>query len=164
MASFLVSTSKGTQVKKLVLAKIAPMGMTAKFAQGVIDRCLIAARAENLLMNIAVVDLSGRLKAFIRDDGAWLGSVDIAQAKAFTALGFSGNQDKQGPLSTEDLNKEAFNKGSLLGITDTNRRDGVVAFGGGIPLYDDQDLIGAVGVSGSTVENDIKVAQAALGE
>lgn len=151
-------------MKQLVLAKAATMGMTADYAQQVIQKCLAAARADDLLMNIAVVDLSGRLKAFIRDDGAWIGSIDIAQAKAFTALGFSGDTDKQGPLSTDDLNKEAFGDGSLLGITDTNRQDGVVAFGGGVPLYEGQQLVGAVGVSGSTVENDMKVAQAAVEE
>lgn len=112
----------------------------------------------NVLMNIAVVDCTGELMAFMRMDGAWLGSVPIAQNKAYTAHAFSGDKDKQGPLTTEKLGELAQPGESLYGIQDTNTK--IVVFGGGVPLYKGNVLVGALGISGSSVPNDIKVAEA----
>lgn len=127
----------------------------------VIQACIEKSDKLGTLMNIAVVDRGGNLKAFVRQDGAWLGSIEIAQSKASTAVAFSGDQDKQGPLTTEDLTPLVQPGESLYGIQHSPiGTQQVIVFGGGIPLYRGNRLIGAVGVSGSTVENDVLVAQA----
>ena len=117
-------------------------------------------RAENLgtQMCIAVVDSGGNLKAFYRMDGAWVGSIDIAQKKARTAVFFGMKTGQIGQLSQPG--------GPLYAIEHSN--DGLITFPGGIPIVDaDGEMSGAIGVSGSTVENDDAVAEAgvkAIGE
>ncbi|TBW41025.1 heme-binding protein [Siculibacillus lacustris] len=109
------------------------------------------ARRQGTLMNIAVVDAGGTLKAFERMDGAFLGSVDISIRKAKTARMFN--------MSTKALGDISQPGQSLYGIEVTN--GGLVLFGGGELLHDaDGVIIGAIGVSGSSVENDMAVAQA----
>jgi uncharacterized protein GlcG (DUF336 family) len=103
--------------------------------------------------NIAVVDSGGALISHARMDGAWLGSIDISINKAFTARAFD--------MSTDDLSKASQSGESLFGINTTND-DKIVIFGGGMPVRMDGAVIGAVGASGGSVENDIKVAQAAV--
>ena len=103
------------------------------------------------LMDIAVMDAGGNLKAFARMDGAWLGSIDIAIRKARTARLFDMNTGEIGKLSQPG--------GPLFGIEHSN--DGLITFPGGIPLKDASGIvIGAIGVSGSSVENDHTVAAA----
>jgi len=102
-------------------------------------------------MNIAVVDAGANLVAFVRMDGAWLGSVDIAIKKAKTARYFDMNSGEIGKLSQPGE--------SLFNIEHSN--DGLISFPGGVILKNDNgEVIGAVGVSGSTVENDHEVASA----
>ena len=102
-------------------------------------------------MDIAVVDAGGNLKAFIRMDGAWLGSIDIAQKKARTARFFDMNSGEIGKLSQPG--------GPLYNIEHSN--NGLITFPGGVPLKaSDGTIIGAIGVSGDTVEKDHEVAQA----
>jgi uncharacterized protein GlcG (DUF336 family) len=103
--------------------------------------------------NIAVVDSGGALISHVRMDGAWLGSIDISINKAFTARAFD--------MSTDDLSKASQSGESLFGINTTND-DKIVIFGGGMPVKVDGAVIGAVGASGGSVENDIKVVQAAV--
>jgi uncharacterized protein GlcG (DUF336 family) len=101
--------------------------------------------------NIAVVDAGGNLKAFARMDGAWLGSIDIAIKKAKTARYFD--------MPTGDLGKLSQPGGPLYMIEVSNH--GLITFPGGLPLkLPDGTVIGAIGVSGSTVDNDLKCAQA----
>src|SRR6266699_3517070 len=100
-------------------------------------------------MDIAVVDAGGNLKAFIRMDGAWLGSIDISIRKARTARWFDMNTGEIGKLSQPG--------GPLYGIEHSN--GGLITFPGGVPLKDSRgEVVGAVGVSGSTVEDDHAVA------
>jgi uncharacterized protein GlcG (DUF336 family) len=102
-------------------------------------------------MDIAVVDAGGNLKAFVRMDGAWLGSIDISMRKARTARWFDMNTGEIGKLSQPG--------GPLFGIEHSN--GGLITFPGGVPLKDGEgNVVGAVGVSGSTVENDHAVAVA----
>ncbi len=102
-------------------------------------------------MDIAIVDAGGNLKAFLRMDGAWLGSIDIAIKKAKTARYFDMNTGDIGALSQPG--------GPLFGIEHSN--GGLITFPGGIPIKDSEgNIIGAIGVSGSSVENDHTVAQA----
>lgn len=102
-------------------------------------------------MCIAVVDSGGNLKAFYRMDGAWVGSIDIAQKKAKTSVFFGMMTGQIGELSQPGK--------PLYGIEHSN--EGLITFPGGIPIVDaDGEMSGAIGVSGSTVENDHAVAEA----
>jgi uncharacterized protein GlcG (DUF336 family) len=103
--------------------------------------------------NIAVVDAGGDLIAHARMDGAWLGSIDISIHKAWTARAFD--------MATEDLAKMAQSGKPLFGIQNTNHEK-VVIFGGGAPVKDGDTVIGAVGASGGTVDQDLKVVEAAV--
>ncbi len=102
--------------------------------------------------NIAVADAGGGLLAHVRMDGAWLGSVDIAINKAWTARAFD--------MTTEDLSRLTQSGQQGFGLNTTNDSR-VVIFGGGIPLEVDGVVVGAVGASGGSVEQDIAVARAA---
>ena len=102
-------------------------------------------------MDIAVVDAGGNLKAFARMDGAWLGSIDISIKKARTARFFDMNTGDIGALSQPS--------GPLYQIEVSN--GGLITFPGGVPIKDEHGhVIGAIGVSGSTVEDDHTVAAA----
>ncbi len=102
-------------------------------------------------MDIAVVDAGGNLKAFARMDGAWLGSIDISIRKARTARWFDMNTGEIGKLSQPG--------GPLFSIEHSN--GGLITFPGGVPLRNRKgEIVGAIGVSGSTVENDHAVAMA----
>ncbi|GAB4071850.1 heme-binding protein [Ancylobacter sonchi] len=102
--------------------------------------------------NIAVVDAGGALVAFTRQDGALIGSIDLAIGKAMTARLF----DKR----TVDLARMAQPGAPLFGIQQSNGGK-VVIFGGGLPVLIDGEIVGAVGASAGTVEQDIAVAAAA---
>ena len=102
-------------------------------------------------MDIAVVDAGANLKAFARMDEAWLGSIDIAMKKARTARYFNMNTGDIGQLSQPG--------GPLYNIEHSN--GGLISFPGGIPLRNSAgEILGAIGVSGSTVEDDHAVAEA----
>lgn len=102
-------------------------------------------------MCIAIVDSGANLKAFHRMDDAWVGSIDIAIKKAKTAVFFG--------MPTGQIGKLSQPGGSLFGIEHSN--DGLITFPGGLPIVDKEGvLVGAIGVSGSSVENDHAVAQA----
>lgn len=102
--------------------------------------------------NIAIVDSGGNLVAHIRMDGAWLGSVDISINKAFTARAFE--------ITTKELADEAQPGGQFYGIHGSNGGR-VMIFAGGIPLERNGQVIGAVGVSGGSGEQDQTIALAA---
>lgn len=102
---------------------------------------------------VAVVDAGGHLVAFLRQDGALIGSVDLAIDKAATARIF----DK----TTSTLATLARSGEPLYGIQQTNAGK-VVIFGGGVPVVLDGAVVGAVGASAGTVEQDIAVAEAAV--
>ena len=103
-------------------------------------------------MNIAVVDAGGVLVAHIRQDGAWIGSVDVAINKAFSARAFD--------VSTQGLAENAQPGGQFYGIQDSNHGR-IMIFAGGVPLMSGDAVVGAVGVSGGTGEQYQAVATAA---
>lgn len=120
-------------------------------AHAIIAAAVDKAAEINTKMDIAVVDAGGNLKAFMRMDGAWLGSIDIAIKKAKTARYFDMNTGDIGALSQPG--------GPLYNIEHSN--GGLITFPGGIPIKNaDGNVIGAIGVSGSSVDNDHTVAQA----
>jgi len=102
-------------------------------------------------MNIAVVDEGGNLVSHVRMDGAWIGSIDIAINKAFTSRGFD--------ISTKDLAQHSQSGGQFFGIHVSNHGR-VMVFAGGIPLKREGKIVGAVGVSGGSAEQDHTVAEA----
>lgn len=102
-------------------------------------------------MNIAVADGGGNLIAHVRMDGAWLGSIDISIKKAYTSRAFD--------IATKDLATHAQSGGQFFGIHASN--DGrIMIFAGGIPLVQAGKVVGAIGVSGGSGEQDHAVAEA----
>lgn len=122
--------------------------LTLLEAQNAISAAIKESRTIGTKMDIAVVDAGGNLKAFVRMDNAWIGSIDIAIKKAKTARYFNMNTGEIGKLSQPG--------GPLYNIEVSN--SGLITFPGGIPLKKDGKVIGAIGVSGSSVENDYRVA------
>ena len=102
-------------------------------------------------MNIAVADGGGNLVAHVRMDDAWLGSIDIAIKKAFTSRAFD--------ISTRDLAQHSQSGGQFFGIHASNGGR-VMIFAGGVPLRRDGEVVGAIGVSGGSGEQDHAVAEA----
>ncbi|PKD16099.1 glycolate utilization protein [Salegentibacter salinarum] len=125
------------------------MNITLAQAQKVIAAAEKKSKELDVKMDIAVVDSGANLTAFARMDGAWLGSVDIAIKKAETARFFDMNTGEIGKLSQPGE--------ALFNIEHSN--NGLITFPGGVPLKNKSgDIIGAVGVSGSSVDNDHAVA------
>ncbi|TDI46212.1 MAG: heme-binding protein [Acidobacteria bacterium] len=125
--------------------------LTLEQAQGAVNAALGRSKELGTKMNIAIVDAGANLTAFAREDGAWLGSIDIAVKKARTARFFD--------MPTGEIGKLSQPGGSLYNIEHSNA--GLITFPGGIPLKNAEgDVVGAIGVSGSTVENDHTVADA----
>ncbi len=125
--------------------------LTLEQAQAAVNAALRRSKELGTKMNIAIVDVGANLTAFAREDGAWLGSIDIAVKKARTARFFD--------MPTGEIGKLSQPGGSLYNIEHSNT--GLITFPGGIPLKNAEgEVVGAIGVSGSTVENDHTVADA----
>ena len=127
------------------------MNITLEQAEKVIMAAKEKATDIKAAMNIAIVDRGGNLVAFVRMDGAWLGSKDIAIKKAQTANYFD--------MGSGDLGKMSQPGQDLYGIELSN--GGLISFPGGVLLKDSQkNILGAIGVSGGVVKQDQKVAEA----
>ena len=125
--------------------------ITLEQAQAAVAAAIAKSNEIGTLMDIAVVDAGTNLKAFARQDGAWLGSIDIAMRKARTARYFNMNSGDIGALSQPG--------GPLYNIEHSN--GGLISFPGGVLLKNAAgEIIGAIGVSGSSLENDHLVAEA----
>ncbi|MCQ6276265.1 heme-binding protein [Bacillus sp. V3B] len=114
----------------------------------------ITSKAEELgiKINAAVVDEGANLKAFIRMDEAALLSIEIAQNKAYTAAAFGTPTHEWYPMIKDE-------PALLTGIVHTNK---LVVFGGGIPLKHNNIIVGGIGVSGGSAEEDVQCAEAGL--
>jgi uncharacterized protein GlcG (DUF336 family) len=128
------------------------MNISLEQAQALIGAAQLKAQEIGVPMNIAVVDAGANLKAFVRMDNAWLGSVDIAIKKAKTARFFDMETGAIGGLSQPG--------GPLYNIEVSN--GGLISFPGGIPIKSAGEIVGAIGVSGGSVEQDHEVAAAGL--
>lgn len=147
LGTLMAGAALAADASKLIL----PGDITLAQADKAIDAAKAKAKEQGTLMNIAIVDAGGNLKAFARMEGAFLGSVDISIKKAKTARLFN--------MPTKDLGALAQVGQPLYGIEVTN--DGLVIFGGGELIKDKNGvIIGAIGVSGSSVDDDMAVAQA----
>ncbi len=127
------------------------MNITLEQAQNVIAAAIKKSQELGTKMDIAVIDSGINLTAFAREDGAWLGSIDIAIKKAKTARFFNMDTGTIGSLSQPG--------GALYNIEHSN--GGLISFPGGVCIKNAAgDIIGAIGVSGSSVEDDHAVAVA----
>ena len=125
--------------------------ITLNDARRVIDAAEKKAEEIGQPMNIAIADTGGNLVAHVRMDGAWLGSIDISIKKAFTSRAFD--------ISTKDLAENSQPGQQFFGIHASN--DGrIMIFAGGIPLKKDDKVVGAIGVSGGSGDQDHSVAEA----
>ncbi len=131
---------------------IPATSISSEAALAAVTAAVAEGRALGCRMNAAVVDVGGNLVAFWRADGAFLPSIGIAKDKAYTAAGFG--------CSTEDLH-QAVKEPAVLrdGIA---ARDGVVLFGGGHPIVVDDAVVGGIGCSGGSEEQDSACALAGL--
>lgn len=129
------------------------MDITLEQAEAISNAAKQKAKEIGVPMNIAIVDAGANLKAFHRMENAWLGSIDIAIKKAKTARYFDMETGKLGELSQPG--------GALYQIEVSN--GGLITFPGGIPIKSsDGEIIGAIGISGGSVEQDHEVASAGL--
>lgn len=127
--------------------------LNLEVAKKLIEGAEQEAKRLGIQMVISVLDEGGNLIAVHRMDDAWLASVEIAQNKAWTSVALK--------MPTANLAEATVPNAELYGLNTTNNGR-IVLFGGGIPLTQDEKVVGAVGVSGSSVEHDIQVAQAAV--
>lgn len=132
------------------MSAIQTRDISLEQANAVVAAAVSKAQAIKTKMDIAVVDAGGNLKAFARMDGAWLGSIDIAIKKAKTARYFD--------MPTGEIGKLSQPGKPLFNIEHSN--GGLISFPGGVPIVSGGVVIGAIGVSGSSVEDDHTVAEA----
>lgn len=173
-------------MRKLIVAAAAAalvgVGVAASFAPGaasiaaedvekILDQAEAQAKKEPSLlrvsadgkkqptrMHIVVVDRGGRVVGQRSMADAWVGSISIARAKAYSALAFSSDENA---LTTRSLQPLTQPGGPLWNIGNSNVAEGgLIEFPGGMPLYKDGKLVGGVGVSGDGVEEDENVAEA----
>ena len=133
-------------VREVLKQVKAPVTMSLELALKLMEKVEEEAKRIGINVVVAVSDASGRPVAVHCMDGAYMGSYDIAVNKTYTAVAFQ--------MSTAKLAELAAPGGSLYGIQFTNQGQ-VVIFGGGEPLYIDDVMIGAIGVSGGSAEQDI---------
>ena len=142
-----VGTNDMEQIVREVLSQMkATTTMNLKLALALMEKVEAEAKRIGVKAVVAVSDASGRPVAIHCTDGAFIGSYDVALNKTYTAVAFQ--------MSTAKLAELAAPGGSLYGIQFTNQGQ-VVIFGGGEPLYIDDVMIGAIGVSGGSAEQDI---------
>jgi uncharacterized protein GlcG (DUF336 family) len=127
--------------------------LTLEDARSIITAAEAKAESIGQPMCIAVVDAGGNLLAFERMTNAWIGSIDIAQKKAFTSRAFD--------ITTKDLGANSQSGDQFFGIHASNSGK-IMIFAGGLPLLADSKVIGAIGVSGGSGEQDHAVAEAGL--
>lgn len=125
--------------------------VTLEAAQEVIAAARRQAQQIGVPMNIAIVDDGNNLVAFARMDGAWLGSIDIAQGKAYTARAFDMGTDALAPMCQPGQ--------PLFGLEASNQGR-IIIFPGGVPLKADGAVVGAIGASGGRPDQDQEVAEA----
>ena len=129
------------------------LGITLEEARQIIAAAIKKANEIKVMMNIAVVDAGANLVAFERMDGAWIGSIDIAQKKAFTARAFD--------LDTKSLGENSQSGQQFFGIHASNNGK-IMIFAGGIPIKRGGEVVGAIGVSGGSGKDDHAVAEAGV--
>ena len=154
LLAFTQSTSGPPNMNYIGSTPAQRLSVNQTQAMSIIQAAARSAQSIGSPSNIAVVDPSGLLVAFLRTDNAFPASIDISQKKARTVALFNG------AYTTAAWYNLALPNGTLYGIEETN--GGLVVFGGGVPIYVNSTLIGAVGVSGGTTAQDVEVATAGV--
>lgn len=130
-----------------------PGDISEEQTAAILEAALNIAKSQKILVNIAIVDAGANLKAFLRMDGSYLGSIDVAIKKAKTARYFN--------CSTGDLGKITQPGGAIYQIEHSN--DGLITFPGGVPIRNkDGVIIGAIGISGGSIDQDHEIASGAV--
>ncbi|MBO0897355.1 MULTISPECIES: GlcG/HbpS family heme-binding protein [Arthrobacter] len=129
------------------------MALTLEDARNIISAAEAKATEIGQPMNIAVVDVGGNVISHVRMDGAWLGGIDISINKAFTSRAFD--------IQTKDLAENSQPNQQFYGIAASNNGR-IMIFAGGIPLIRDGEVVGAIGVSGGSGNQDQDVAEAGV--
>lgn len=124
------------------------MEISSSQAFDALNKAMAKAREINIPANIVILDPGGHIKAFIRMDDAYLGSIDIAFGKAKTAMLFR--------MESQDVGEFLKPEAKAYGITNTS--GGLVGFKGGVPLRADDTIIAYIGVSGGTPDQDYSIA------
>jgi uncharacterized protein GlcG (DUF336 family) len=163
----LLAVGAGTVGWKSASSK--PPGLSNSEIKQILDQAEAAAESETSLlrvnlggsaqktrMHIRIVDLDGDVIGERDMDDAWFGSIDIAKAKAFTAMAFSSDQNALTSRSIGELSQPG---GALWMIGNSNQKHGIIQFPGGLPLYKNGHLVGGLGVSGDGVNQDEDVAK-----
>jgi uncharacterized protein GlcG (DUF336 family) len=132
-------------------SKAAMSAVKLEDARRVINAAEKKAREIGQPMNIAVADEGGNIVAHVRMDNAWIGSIDISLKKAYTSRAFD--------IETKELAKLSQSGDPFFGIHVSNGGK-VMIFAGGIPLKRDGQVVGGIGVSGGSGEQDHAVAVA----
>src|SRR6266446_5491371 len=131
---------------------VKKQSISSELAQKMVNAAVAKARELGVTENVAILDDGGNLKAFSRMDGTPISTIEMAQNKAYTAL--LG-------VSTQDFFNFIQGDPSLLAGIPTLAR--MAAWGGGVPIKVNGEVVGAIGLSGApTVQNDIDCAKAAL--
>jgi uncharacterized protein GlcG (DUF336 family) len=155
----------------VVAASLPKHDLSADDITKILDNAELASKKEESLlrvgpdgtklscrMHIVVVDRGGRVVGQRSMADAWVGSISIARAKAYTANAFSSNENA---LTTRTIGALTQPGGPLWNIGNSNVNEGgLIEFPGGVPLYHDGKLVGAIGVSGDGIEMDENVAEA----
>lgn len=147
-----VQEVKDKVVKKLTEEKLKA-GINLELAKKMAEKAQHKASELKVPIVFSVVDEGGNLLLMHRMEGSLLASVDISINKAYTALSLKMPTDKLAALVQPG--------GALYGIQSSNNNR-IVTFGGGLPIECDNKVIGGIGVSGGTVEQDMEVAQYVL--
>ncbi|HKC35252.1 MAG TPA: heme-binding protein [Chitinophagaceae bacterium] len=127
------------------------MEITLDQAESLLKKAKEKAKEIGVPMNVVILDTAGHLKCFMRMDGAFLGSIDIAMKKAKTSMLFRMNSEAVGEWLAPEI--KAYGMEASSG--------GLMGFAGGIPIKDGEEIVGYIGVSGGSVPMDFQVASAA---
>jgi len=144
-----------TQLTNNDVGKILAQAQAAAEKEVSLLRVNAGGKAQTTKMHIIVVNRDGRIIGQNSMADAWVGSISIAKAKAFTAAAFSSNENA---LTTRTIGILSQPGGPLWQIGNSNSAEGIIEFPGGLPLYKDGELVGAIGVSGDGVDQDENVA------
>jgi uncharacterized protein GlcG (DUF336 family) len=127
--------------------------ITLKAAKIMIEKAIVKAEETEVPVVVSIVDAGGNLLAMERMDDAFVTSIDIANNKAYTSWALR--------CGTDEMSKVIQPGESLYGLNLTNDAR-IICFGGGFPIIMDNQVIGAIGVSGGSVEEDMAIAKAGL--
>lgn len=127
------------------------MDITLSQSESLLTRAKAKASEMGIPMNIAILDTAGHMKAFLRMDNAFLGSIDIAIKKAKTSMLFRMNSERVGEFLRPEV--------GAFGMESSN--GGLMGFPGGLPIIDGDQIVGYIGVSGGPLDKDFAVASAA---